>query len=51
MISAFAMCWYASTANFVISTAPIAKFGAMKMLAPRRPRSSSISKPVVPITT
>ena len=51
MISALAMCRAAWAANCIISTAPMAKFGAMKTLAPVSPRSSSMSKPVVPITT
>ena len=33
MISALAMCRAAWTANCIISTAPIAKFGAMNTLA------------------
>ena len=51
MISALAMCRAAWTANCIISTAPIAKFGAMNMFAPVTPSSSAGSNPVVPITT
>ena len=53
MISAARMCLAASAANCIISTAPIAKFGATNTLAPAPRRSSSApaSKPVVPITT
>ena len=53
MISALRMCRAAAVANCIISTAPIAKFGAMKMfaLASDRSDSSPGSKPVVPITT
>jgi hypothetical protein len=63
--SSFAAWWYstisapaisrdASAAKRIISTAPIAKFGAAKTL-PGAPataaRSASMSHPVVPITT
>jgi hypothetical protein len=54
MISAAAMCLDASAAKRIISTAPIAKFGATKALASdpsAASRSASRSKPVVPITT
>ena len=37
-------------ANCIISTAPIAKFGATNRLASPTPRSSSKLAPVVPIT-
>ena len=50
MISAAAMCFAASAAKRIISTAPIAKFGAAMMFAPCKPSSSFRSKPVVPIT-
>ena len=44
------MCREASAAKRIISTAPIAKFGAMKTLAPRRVAPARAgSKPVVPI--
>src|ERR1700733_2603652 len=53
MISALAMCRAAWTANCIISTAPIAKLGAINTLALPAFRSSRScgSKPVVPITT
>src|SRR3954447_1889331 len=51
MISALAMCREASAANCIISTAPMAKFGATNTLAPVRPSISSRSQPVVPTTT
>ena len=41
MISALRMCRAAAVANCIISTAPIAKFGAMKMFAPASARSAS----------
>ena len=50
MISALARCRAACAANCIMSTAPMAKLGATNTLAPVRPRSSSTSKPVVPIT-
>ncbi len=59
MISAFAMCLAASAAKRIISTAPIAKFGATSTFArgpsPSRAasaaaRSACRSKPVVPTT-
>ena len=54
MISAAAMIFDASAAKRIISTAPIAKFGAAKTL-PGAPatasRRSSSLQPVVPITT
>src|SRR3954454_22353099 len=40
----------ASAANFIMRTAPIAKFGAKKRLAEPTPRSASTSHPVVPTT-
>ena len=55
MISARCMWRDASAAKRIISTAPIAKFGATNALALARlgaaARSASTSKPVVPITT
>ena len=50
MISLSGMCSAAWRANCIISTAPIAKFGATNRLALPTPRSSSNEAPVVPIT-
>ena len=54
MISAWAMIFDASAAKRIISTAPIAKFGAAKTL-PGAPstaaRSSASAQPVAPMTT
>lgn len=54
MISAVSKCGAASSANFIMSTAPIAKFAAIRQLlrvnADENAAMSSSEKPVVPTT-